>query len=737
MKIKSCEIKSFGKLKDKTISLDDRITVIRGNNESGKSTLSSFIKYVLYGYMGKGKDERGNEKLHYTPWSGEKSAGALVLESEKGEIYRAERSGDGKGGSARLLDTMGAECFEGMDAGEALYGIDAQTFSKSAFVGQTDIEAGGMKDIGSGIEKILLENDGDADYDKAVKSLETERNTLYNRMRKTGKLFELAAKLESLKNDREAQAENHKTLITSRFSAEETEKRIKENTAQLEKLYAESENIAAYEAEERLSKIRAAKEKCEVCRAALEKAQMQAKCGDFLPDRKYLDELIKAFSEYLSASPDMIRAQSELSDSENKLALEMANLHADSSFGDELSGGAEYVYGVLEKAQELDKKRKKFRNLGILFLCLIVTIPVAIVMFVLASKNNKLLSGLLEKYGFEKLSELEKFAAGCDGIYKRIEKIKAEIFAKRKAYDEKKIECSVCEEILSEKLGQVGFVNVHSNLSDARAEINDSLIPKLRSDVAALESAQSEFSREKNALDALLSVSDIEKLTLEMGKKQENPPERTREAVDREVKYTEGANALLSKKLSELRAEIARLEAINSDPEKLEEEISETEKQLSRAELECSAMELAIELIEQSRNDIRSDVLPKISKRAGELFGKFTGGKYRSLFFDKDFGVSVLERDDTETRKIGFLSAGAIDAAYIALRIALAEKLCREKPTFVFDDSFVKADNKRLENILEVLLSLSDEYQIIILTCHTREEEILSGKCKTVVLDAE
>ena len=65
MKIKSCEIKNFGKLSDKTITLDDRITVVRGKNESGKSTLSSFIKYVLYGYTGKGRDERSNEKHRF------------------------------------------------------------------------------------------------------------------------------------------------------------------------------------------------------------------------------------------------------------------------------------------------------------------------------------------------------------------------------------------------------------------------------------------------------------------------------------------------------------------------------------------------------------------------------------------------------------------------------------------------------------------------------------------------
>ncbi len=735
MKIKSCEIKSFGKLKDRTINLDDKITVIRGNNESGKSTLSAFIKYVLYGYTGKGKDERGNEKLHYSPWSGEKSAGALVLSSENGEVYRAERSGDGKSGSAKLLSASGSECFEGYSAGEALFGIDAQTFAKSAFVGQTDIEAGGMKDIGASLEKILLENDGDADYDKAVKSLEAERNTLYNRMRKTGKLFELSERLNGLYTLREQEAENHKSLLTSRFSAAETEKRVNENSVQLEALYAESENIAAYDAEERLVMIHKAQEKCKMCENALEDVKATAMCGDFLPDRKYLDELQKTFSEYLSASPELARAENELAEAENRLTLSLARLHSGNNFGDALSESADCVNKALCKASQYDAKRRKFLKFGILFTCLIVTIPVAVVMFVLSAKNKKQLKELLEECGFATLPELEKFEAESKTILSEAELLKKEIARRKKRCDEKKIECSVCEEMLYEKLGEIGYVCACSSLYDAKSDISDNLLPKLREHISALEAAQGEFSREKTALDALLSVSDLEKLTLAASKKQDTPPKRSHEAVDREIKYIEGANSLLAKKLSELRAEIARLEAVNSAPEALEAQISETEKMLSDSKLSCSAMELALELIEKSRNDIRKGVLPKISERAGELFSKFTGGKYRGLFFDSDFGVSVLEESDTETRRVGFLSAGAVDAAYIALRIALAESLCREKPIFIFDDSFVKADNERLENILSVLLSLSEEYQIIILSCHTREEQFLSGKCKLVVLD--
>ena len=53
MIIKSLEIISFGKFKNKTIDFDDGLNVICGDNESGKSTIMSFIYAMLYGFGAK------------------------------------------------------------------------------------------------------------------------------------------------------------------------------------------------------------------------------------------------------------------------------------------------------------------------------------------------------------------------------------------------------------------------------------------------------------------------------------------------------------------------------------------------------------------------------------------------------------------------------------------------------------------------------------------------------------
>ena len=70
MTIDKIYIANFGKLTDLTIIPSDGLNIIYAPNESGKSTLLSFIKYMFYGT--KVKKARGDMtfKEKYMPWNG-------------------------------------------------------------------------------------------------------------------------------------------------------------------------------------------------------------------------------------------------------------------------------------------------------------------------------------------------------------------------------------------------------------------------------------------------------------------------------------------------------------------------------------------------------------------------------------------------------------------------------------------------------------------------------------------
>ena len=49
MIIRKINITSFGTLSDFSAELSDGLNIISGENESGKSTILAFIRFVLYG----------------------------------------------------------------------------------------------------------------------------------------------------------------------------------------------------------------------------------------------------------------------------------------------------------------------------------------------------------------------------------------------------------------------------------------------------------------------------------------------------------------------------------------------------------------------------------------------------------------------------------------------------------------------------------------------------------------
>ena len=78
--IEKIEINSFGKLKNATITAKSGINILSAPNESGKSTVASFIKFVFYGFAGaRMQSLSDNERRLYTPWDGEISEGTVYI----------------------------------------------------------------------------------------------------------------------------------------------------------------------------------------------------------------------------------------------------------------------------------------------------------------------------------------------------------------------------------------------------------------------------------------------------------------------------------------------------------------------------------------------------------------------------------------------------------------------------------------------------------------------------------
>lgn len=91
MKIKNIKINNYGNLENKEINLKNKINIIYGKNESGKSTLLNYIKNVFYGIS---KNKNGREISDYDkykPWGKEDYSGKLKYELDNGQEYEIIR----------------------------------------------------------------------------------------------------------------------------------------------------------------------------------------------------------------------------------------------------------------------------------------------------------------------------------------------------------------------------------------------------------------------------------------------------------------------------------------------------------------------------------------------------------------------------------------------------------------------------------------------------------------------
>ncbi len=103
-----------------------------------------------------------------------------------------------------------------------------------------------------------------------------------------------------------------------------------------------------------------------------------------------------------------------------------------------------------------------------------------------------------------------------------------------------------------------------------------------------------------------------------------------------------------------------------------------------------------------------------------------TGGRYRRVRVDDrtlDIEVHAPERDDWVP--VTALSQGTLDLVYLVARLGLVRLVTGDRrPPLVFDDPFVTLDDTRAANALDLLKTLAADFQVIYLTTSGRYDAV-------------
>ena len=162
MRFKKLQINGFGNIDNKNIELANDINLIYGNNESGKSTLTDFIKCIFYGIN---KNKSGNEfsevELH-KPWKTAEFSGKIEYEIDN-KSYTAFREFNRN--NCKVYDESGTEITaefskdksRGSELGLNIFGIDEETFVNTMLVRQnnSEVELQSQKSIIQKLTNIL------------------------------------------------------------------------------------------------------------------------------------------------------------------------------------------------------------------------------------------------------------------------------------------------------------------------------------------------------------------------------------------------------------------------------------------------------------------------------------------------------------------------------------------------------------------------------------------------------
>ena len=222
-----------------------------------------------------------------------------------------------------------------------------------------------------------------------------------------------------------------------------------------------------------------------------------------------------------------------------------------------------------------------------------------------------------------------------------------------------------------------------------------------------------------------------------------------------------------NEKQTELEGKLQHLANVKNRAEMLKRTLDENDA----ISTEIDAINLAAETMTELQSSIQSSFGHYLNKEAGELIAGITGGVYDSMWIDQN--LDIFMNTPGKIVPIEDVSSGTMDQIYLALRLAAARLIQGDRGAgastsaagapmrdnrqasaagastgaagaqtstvsgsagavearlpLIFDDSFAMYDEQRLASALRYITEIHHG-QILLFTCHTREQRILENE---------
>lgn len=758
MKILKLNIEDFGCFSDRSFELSEGVNLIEGPNESGKSTLLSFIKFVLYG-MPKKTAETAPERSRSISWRSGVASGSMLIESGKKQytisrrgVLRQTAKRESYTEDCKIIDEeLGIEVHKGECPGELFLGVSLSVFESTCFVrqlGSSDID---KEDVSRALENMLVSADESLSLPRALEKIDAARKIFRHKNGKGGSIPELEAAEISLRTRLAKAQGDYEKILAKTDLINETKSKITEKRAELDKLEDTVSALASVSIIKRFAILHENEAELKNAEQELDSfvKECVASCGK-IPNEAHVRALAQADSAEKTAENLYASAETQY-----KTALDTTEKFKREYFApfNEKVRRATDQKAVCDaikndadkyKSKKLAAKRAFVASaiLGalsvggfLLFLTAGIALSALTILLIVigasaASTSKKLYKKAeneLLSYGVKASGELDdgiealrtlfgRYSAGISRLSEH-EHSTALAESALRLREADLNTCRAATELLMEEWsgGEPSpekaidkaneIISRHKELSDTRDQL-------LRT-VSAMQTELSDYD-EKDLL-ARVPASIVNKFSA-----------KDIEKAEEEKRFVSMALRQLNERCLSAERELIILEKETENPVRLAKELDETTEKKAAESFTLDALVLAAESLELASNNIRSTVTPVIKTRAGEFMAILSGDKYSSLGIDGEYNMSA--QSEGGTHSVTLLSAGTQDLAYISLRMALLSVFYKDElPPLTLDDALTQLDDKRAKNALRLLSAYSERGgQSLLFSCHTREKAFLS-----------
>ena len=651
------------------------------------------------------------DKEHYAPWSGAPMSGRMDI-CWNGRDITIERSSKGRSifGQFRAYETQsGIEVPEltAANCGQMLLGVEQSVFARAGFVRLKDMPVTQDDALRKRLNALVTTGDESGSADVLAQKFKDMKNRC--RFNRSGLLpqaeqqqRELLSKLEELESLRE----QTKTIETRQEELKAHQTALLNHKQALQ--YEENRNFAG-----KLAMARAQLEIAQECVEALE-----AVC-ESLPEPRAL-EWKKAQLQQLQEQKDALQMELQLQPPPPQMPETAPQFWG--------VDPAAAVAQAEADAAECEKLRNSPKGPSpivwiIGLICAIVGVVLLVleqVWFVLAWGVAMIVVGiLLQQNRKRQNAQLEH---------------QAQLIARRYAPIENHRWITEAQRYADAQQAYERELNDYKNRQQQMNVRHKAILSQLDAVTGGMSPARYEQETEaalqqhRAYADALREHSRLKEMvtTLESTHREVLPPAQpdlltfTLPETDRILSDVAVEMRNLHQRMGQCQG---RMETLG-DAQMLRMQLQSVTARIDELEKYYTAAVLAQEWLVKAKQELQRRFAPRISQRAQDLFSALTAGRYQRITLAEDLSVSTAAEGEDTLRGSLWRSDGTADQMYLALRLAVAEELTPNAP-LVLDDAFVRFDDDRLKEALNILNQTGEYKQVILFTCQSRERNIM------------